>query len=130
MQRADEGCVCGGTLLRLLVRVVRVGGGLVCKAHRPLYHSTLGSKVMKKKKRQEGGDGELRPWHHRYVDRQSRHYIYVTSRSRLMMTIGTYEFISGVNESQKNSESWRTQLTRRLGQLHGIRAVLKFHRTY
>jgi hypothetical protein len=31
--------------------VKRVRGGLVFKTHRLLYHSTLGSKVMKKKKK-------------------------------------------------------------------------------
>ena len=31
--------------------VKRFRGGLVFKAHRPLYHSTLGSKVKKKKRR-------------------------------------------------------------------------------
>jgi len=33
--------------------VKRFRGGLVFKAHRPLYHSTLGSKVMKKKREEE-----------------------------------------------------------------------------
>ena len=32
----------------------RFRGGLVCKAHRPVYHSTLGLRVIKKKKK-EGG---------------------------------------------------------------------------
>jgi len=31
--------------------VQRFRGGLVFKAHRPVYHSTLGLRVMKKKKR-------------------------------------------------------------------------------
>jgi len=32
-------------------RVKRFRGGLVCKAHRLLYHSTLGLRVIKKKKK-------------------------------------------------------------------------------
>jgi len=31
--------------------VKRFRGGLVFKAHRPLYHSTLGSRVIQKKRR-------------------------------------------------------------------------------
>ena len=43
--------VPSGTLLDLLRRIVkRFRGGLVLKAHRLLYHSTLGSIVIKKKK--------------------------------------------------------------------------------
>ena len=38
---------------QLLTRiVVQFRGGLVLKAHRLLYHSTLGSRVIKKKKRE------------------------------------------------------------------------------
>jgi len=33
--------------------VTRFRGGLVFKAHRLLYHSTLGSRVIKKKKKKE-----------------------------------------------------------------------------
>jgi len=33
----------------------RFGGGLVFKAHRLLYHSTLGLRVIKKTRRQAGG---------------------------------------------------------------------------
>ena len=32
----------------------RFRGGLVCKAHRLVYHSTLGSRVIKKKKMELG----------------------------------------------------------------------------
>jgi len=39
--------------------VQRFRGGLVFKAHRLLYHSTLGLRVIKKKKRRKGG-GETR----------------------------------------------------------------------
>ena len=48
---------------------LRFRGGLVFKAHRLLYHSTLGSRVMKKKRRREpGGEGwfinsQTRPLH-------------------------------------------------------------------
>ena len=35
----------------------RYRGGLVCKAHRLVYHSTLGSRVIKKKKCGRGEDG-------------------------------------------------------------------------
>jgi len=35
--------------------VKRFRGGLVCKAHRLLYHSTLGSRVIKKKKKEQLG---------------------------------------------------------------------------
>ena len=42
--------------LRYLLRrnVKRFRGGLVFKAHRPLYHSTLGSRVIKKKHQEMG----------------------------------------------------------------------------
>jgi len=33
---------------------LRFRGGLVCKAHRLVYHSTLGWRVIKKKKRSSG----------------------------------------------------------------------------
>ena len=46
----DDKWVRGGLPRRLLKRF---RGGLVVKAHRPLYHSTLGSKVIKKKKQVE-----------------------------------------------------------------------------
>jgi len=36
---------------RLHINVQRFRGGLVCKAHRLLYHSTLGLRVIKKKKK-------------------------------------------------------------------------------
>ena len=36
---------------------VRFRGGLVFKAHRLLYHSTLGSRVIKKKKKRREGSG-------------------------------------------------------------------------
>jgi len=62
--RADFACVwvgkksvsgCWGAQFSIeeqpLSRNVKgVRGGFVFKAHRPLYHSTLGSKVIKKKK--------------------------------------------------------------------------------
>ena len=35
----------------------RFRGGLVFKAHRFVYHSTLGSRVIKKKKKDRGGVG-------------------------------------------------------------------------
>ena len=39
-------------LVRGTLRIVKwFRGGLVCKAHRPLYHSTLGSRVMKQRRR-------------------------------------------------------------------------------
>ena len=44
-----------GQLLRR--NVMRCRGGLVFKAHRLVYHSTLGSRVIKKKKRT--GEGEV-----------------------------------------------------------------------
>ena len=43
-----EALLVGGQLLYRNVQ--RFRGGLVCKAHRPLYHSTLGLRVIKKKK--------------------------------------------------------------------------------
>ena len=43
----------GKGLLRRIVR--RFRGGLVFKTHRLLYHSTLGSRAIKKKKKREGG---------------------------------------------------------------------------
>ena len=38
----------------------RFRGGLVCKAHRWLYHSTLGSRVMKKQKKETRNAGLVR----------------------------------------------------------------------
>jgi len=47
--------VCRGLARELLHRnVQRFRGGLVVKAHRLVYHSTLGSRVIKKKKVGEG----------------------------------------------------------------------------
>ena len=54
LERQDPGldgrvrCVPIGRLLSRNVK--RFRGGLVCKAHRLLYHSTLGLRVIKKKK--------------------------------------------------------------------------------
>ena len=49
-----------GTVVQLLHRnVKRFRGGLVFKAHRWLYPSTLGSRVIKKKKRKNGGARSL-----------------------------------------------------------------------
>ena len=42
-------------VLGLCRTVERFRGGLVLKAHRLVYHSTLGSRVIKKKKEVEGG---------------------------------------------------------------------------
>ena len=39
----------------------RFRGGLVFKAHRLVYHSTLGSKVITKKKEEEDEDSEKAP---------------------------------------------------------------------
>ena len=41
--------------------VKRFRGGLVCKAHRRVYHSTLGLRVIKKKKEQLVGTGHPAP---------------------------------------------------------------------
>ena len=41
----------GGPSAFLSRNVKRFRGGLVCKAHKLLYHSTLGSRVIKKKKK-------------------------------------------------------------------------------
>ena len=49
-----DGRVIEEQLLRKIVQ--RLQGGLVCKAHRPLHHSTLGSRVIQEKKK------------HRYVE--------------------------------------------------------------
>jgi len=40
------------------LNVQRFRGGLVVKAHRLLYHSTLGLRVIKKKKRRSGETAE------------------------------------------------------------------------
>ena len=52
--------------------VKRFRGGLVFKAHRPVYHSTLGLRVIKKKKNEyrvlesaAAGLGDFRLDHHR-----------------------------------------------------------------
>ena len=49
---ADHRVVLRGSKQQLLHRNVKgLRGGLVCKARRFVYHSTLGSRVIKKKKR-------------------------------------------------------------------------------
>ena len=47
------GCRLPGAWLLLSRNVERLRGGLVFKAHRLLYHSTLGSSVIKKMKEEE-----------------------------------------------------------------------------
>ena len=54
----DAGQPHASGLEQLLRRnVTRFRGGLVCKAHRLVYHSTLGSRVIKKKKRRSARPG-------------------------------------------------------------------------
>ena len=48
----DGSRVQGVQLLRRYVK--RLRRGLVCKAHRHLYHSTLGSRVIEKRREEEG----------------------------------------------------------------------------
>jgi len=45
---------CSGSGIRVKGYVKRFRGGLIFKAHRWLYHSTLGSRVIKKKKKVKG----------------------------------------------------------------------------
>jgi len=57
-----QGLLCKAGFEQLLHRnVQRFRGGLVCKAHRLLYHSTLGLRVIKKKKRPAKGGASCRP---------------------------------------------------------------------
>ena len=60
-QRAFCGTAAGGSLSEQLLRrnVKSLRGGLVGKAHRLVYHSTLGPRVIKRKK--EGGSANLSP---------------------------------------------------------------------
>ena len=53
--------------------VNRFRGGLAFKVHRLLYHSTLGARVIKKKKkRSEAERGQYKSWPGEYVPNQSR----------------------------------------------------------
>jgi len=64
--------------------VKRFRGGLVFKAHRLLYHSTLGLRVIKKKKKKYfPATPECHPWGHRVVPTEM---LLVTGASVLVFT--------------------------------------------